>query len=150
MHADEEHPQRDVTEVLLVIRLGPRQPAFLFHSDLRLLPLPRLLAPQRIQRDILGRLREPRRGILRNAAVGPRLQRTHQRLLHRILRQLQPMRAEMRRQRRHDPRPLAAKQIIRHQTGSARSRPVHADPSSAGGPPSTSRARCRSESCQPR
>ena len=69
----------------------PGEPAFLLCGDLRFFALPGLLAAQVIQREILRGLREPRGGIVRHAAIRPGLQRPHERFLHHVLGELQPV-----------------------------------------------------------
>ena len=69
---------------------------------------PVLLAAQMVEREIARGLREPRGGIVRHATIRPRLQRPHERLLHHVLGELQPVRAELPGKHRHEPRALAA------------------------------------------
>src|SRR5207249_8445149 len=47
--------------------------------------------PNDVEREIFGGLRDPSGWIFWNPIVGPRPQRLHQRLLDRVLRQLQPV-----------------------------------------------------------
>jgi hypothetical protein len=108
----EHHPQGVVGEGFLIHRLLLRAcstPARLFMRDAVLFLLPALLAPQVIQREIPRRLRQPRRRIVRHAAIGPCLQGADQGLLHHVLRQLQAVRAQPACEHGHQTCALAAK-----------------------------------------
>ena len=119
MEADEHHAQRVVGECSVVLLDGNRrsEPAFVRLSDAVFLFLPALLATHRVERQVLRRLHQPGGGVLRHPAIRPRLQRAHQRLLHHILGQLQPMNPEMVREHPHDARAFVTEQILRDARG---------------------------------
>ena len=115
MKTDEHHPQRVVGESFVrhVIRWRG-QPPRVFGGDAVLFFVPALLALQGIEREIFCHLRQPRGGIVRHAAIRPRLQRAQQRLLHHVLGQLQPVRAEMRGERGDHFRAFMTKKMVGH------------------------------------
>jgi hypothetical protein len=119
MKADEEHAQRVIGEEVLVSdssRVSQRSCSAVICV---FFALPGLFTAQSIEREVLRRLREPCGGVFRDAAIRPRLQRPHERLLHDVLSELQMVRAEMRGERGHESRSLAAEEIIRHEAGTA-------------------------------
>ena len=64
-----------------------------------------------VEGEVSRGLGRPRGGIVGHAAVRPRLKRTNERLLHHVLRELQPMRAELPGEHRHQPGALAPEEI---------------------------------------
>ena len=96
MKADEHHPQRVVLESFVPHVIGWRgHPPGVFCCDALLSFVPASLALQRVEGEIFCHLRPPRCRIVWHPAIRPRLQRTQQRFLHRILGELQPVRAEV-------------------------------------------------------
>lgn len=117
--AHKEHAQRVVGQDVLVGRFIAREPAFLLGGDLCFFALPVLFTAQGIEREVFCGLSEPCGRIVGNAAIGPGLQSPHERLLHDVFGELQPVRAEMRGERSHESRPFAAEEIIRYETGAS-------------------------------
>ena len=75
------------------------------------LPLvqPSLLAPELVEREILGGLRQPGGRVVRHTAIRPCLQGAHECFLHHVFRELQLMGAEMCRKRGDEFRTFEAK-----------------------------------------
>ena len=65
-----------------------------------------------VEHKVLRGLREPGCGILRHPAIRPRLQGAHQRLLHHVLGQFEPVHAEPAGQSGDEPRALVAEKVL--------------------------------------
>ena len=112
MKTNEHHTQSVVSKRIVIFSLvRGKKPAFVLGRDSILFLTPPLLAAKKIQRKILRGLRQPCDRILRHAALRPSLQGPNQRLLHDILRKLQPLRAEVRSERSNEARTFRAEQI---------------------------------------
>jgi len=81
-------------------------------GDAVLLQIPVLLAPQKIRREVPGGLGEPRGGIVRHAAIGPRLQGSHQGFLRHVLGELKAVGAEMRGEGGNQLRAFLAEEVL--------------------------------------
>ena len=96
-----------------IVSAGFGRPLLERRDDRRLFIVEELFAPDQIQREVLRGLREPRRGIFRNAVIRPRLERPDERFLHDVFRQLQALDAEDARQHRHEFARFGAEEVVR-------------------------------------
>jgi hypothetical protein len=102
MAARKHQPQSIVGKLGVIQFRGLRliAPAFDKRDHLRLLLMERLLPTDDIQSQVFRGLRQPRRGIFRHSIVRPGFQGSDERFLHHVLRELQPLHPENRRQNR--------------------------------------------------
>jgi len=70
------------------------------------------VAPDEIEGAMLGNLKEPRSRLCRHPAEGPRLERADQRVLHGLLGEVEPRRAEPAREPRHHLARAVAEEVL--------------------------------------
>jgi hypothetical protein len=81
-------------------------------DDLRLLVVENFFAADQIEREILGGLREPGGGILRDAVIGPGLKGADERFLDYVFSELQTLDAEDAREDGNELRRLVTEEVI--------------------------------------
>ena len=122
--AHEHHGQLVVADGPVIGRVQIHDGARLALDDFELAPQGGF-ATEEIERAVLGDLKQPRARFSGHAAIGPRVERADEGILHRLLREVQPRRAEAARERGHHASRAVAEQVLDERVDLGGRRGVH-------------------------